>query len=381
MTTLRADCARPGFWLRFRVPASLLPASTNHAGRDSRVRHRNRGTRPAHPPAPAGARPAARHAVHAGRGLRHPERRAAGRSARSLGFSLAHLQWIATSFALCAAGFTLFFGRVARPVRPRAGCSSAAWRSSARPPSLGGLAQNPGDADRRPRPPGPGHRRRDAGRAVAADHRRSRRARCAEKALGLNGALMSSGFTAGAILGGVLTDLLSWRWAFFINVPVALAVLFVAPSGAQGVPARPAPRSSTCPAPSASPSACWPSSSGSPRRASTAGAPPAALLLARGRRGAAGASSGPSSASSARRSCRSAVLRKRSGRLGQLRRPDRVPHRDLAGLPADPVPAEGARLLRARRRPVLRLPRPGHRHRRSHRPPKVIGAVRHHPHA
>ncbi|CAO0826580.1 hypothetical protein SMICM17S_10526 [Streptomyces microflavus] len=30
-----------------------------------------------------------------------------------LGFSLAHLQWIATSFALAAAGFTLLFGRVA----------------------------------------------------------------------------------------------------------------------------------------------------------------------------------------------------------------------------------------------------------------------------
>jgi predicted MFS family arabinose efflux permease len=32
-----------------------------------------------------------------------------------------------------------------------------------------------------------------------------------------------------AILGGVLTDLLSWRWAFFINVAVAIAVLVVAP--------------------------------------------------------------------------------------------------------------------------------------------------------
>lgn len=50
-----------------------------------------------------------------------------------------------------------------------------------------------------------------------------------QKALGLNGALMSSGFTTGAILGGVLTDLLSWRWAFFINVPVVLAVLIIAP--------------------------------------------------------------------------------------------------------------------------------------------------------
>jgi len=30
-----------------------------------------------------------------------------------VGFSLSGLQWIATAFALCAAGFTLLFGRVA----------------------------------------------------------------------------------------------------------------------------------------------------------------------------------------------------------------------------------------------------------------------------
>lgn len=41
---------------------------------------------------------------------------------------------------------------------------------------------------------------------------------------------MSAGFTTGAILGGVLTDLLSWRWTFFVNVPVALAVVLVAPA-------------------------------------------------------------------------------------------------------------------------------------------------------
>jgi MFS family permease len=50
-----------------------------------------------------------------------------------------------------------------------------------------------------------------------------------DRALGLNGALMAAGFTTGAILGGTLTDLLSWRWAFYINVAVAVVVLVIAP--------------------------------------------------------------------------------------------------------------------------------------------------------
>ncbi|KPC85956.1 MFS transporter, partial [Streptomyces sp. NRRL WC-3753] len=50
-----------------------------------------------------------------------------------------------------------------------------------------------------------------------------------ERALGLNGALMSAGFTAGAILGGLLTDLLSWRWAFGVPVVVAIVALVLTP--------------------------------------------------------------------------------------------------------------------------------------------------------
>ncbi|MFD0480614.1 MFS transporter [Nonomuraea thailandensis] len=47
--------------------------------------------------------------------------------------------------------------------------------------------------------------------------------------LGLNGALMSGGFTVGALLGGTLVSLLSWRTAFFINVPVAVIILVLTP--------------------------------------------------------------------------------------------------------------------------------------------------------
>ncbi|MFF3718653.1 MFS transporter [Streptomyces prasinus] len=33
------------------------------------------------------------------------------------------------------------------------------------------------------------------------------------------------GIVVGLLLGGVLTDLLDWRWVFFINIPIGLLVL------------------------------------------------------------------------------------------------------------------------------------------------------------
>ena len=46
------------------------------------------------------------------------------------------------------------------------------------------------------------------------------------KALGVWSAIAAGGAAIGLLLGGVLTDLLSWEWCFFVNVPVgAIAVL------------------------------------------------------------------------------------------------------------------------------------------------------------
>ena len=144
-----------------------------------------------------------------------------------LGFALGDLQWVITAFALCAAGFTLLFGRVADLFGRRRlfivgvavlGASSL----------VGGLAQAPwvllaarvaqGLATAAVTPA-----------ALSLLTTAFPEGALRDKALGLNGALMAAGFTTGAILGGVLTDVLSWRWAFFINVAVAVVVLALAP--------------------------------------------------------------------------------------------------------------------------------------------------------
>ena len=159
---------------------------------------------------------------------------------RELGFATSALQWIVTSFALCAAGFTLFFGRVADLYGRRRlfmigtvllGVASLA----------GGLAQEPalllvarvgqGTATAMVTPAALSLLTTMFPEGPARAH-----------VLGLNGALMAAGFTTGAVLGGVLTAIMSWRWAFFVNVVVALAVIITAPGVLRDTPAGRRPR-------------------------------------------------------------------------------------------------------------------------------------------
>jgi EmrB/QacA subfamily drug resistance transporter len=50
------------------------------------------------------------------------------------------------------------------------------------------------------------------------------------KAMGIYGFVLSGGGAVGVLLGGVLTDLLSWHWVFLVNVPIGVVVLVAARS-------------------------------------------------------------------------------------------------------------------------------------------------------
>jgi len=48
------------------------------------------------------------------------------------------------------------------------------------------------------------------------------------KAIGVYGFVASAGGTIGLLAGGILTDLISWHWIFFVNIPIGIATAVLA---------------------------------------------------------------------------------------------------------------------------------------------------------
>ncbi|GAA3392350.1 MFS transporter [Cryptosporangium minutisporangium] len=144
-----------------------------------------------------------------------------------VGLEIADLPWIASAYALPAAGFTLLFGRVA-DLFGRRRLFLIAMVLLLVASLLGGFATSAGALLTARVLQGFANAIAIPASmallitAVADDRARAR-------VLGLNGALLSGGFTVGALVGGGLVSALDWRWAFWINVPVALIIVALTP--------------------------------------------------------------------------------------------------------------------------------------------------------
>jgi MFS family permease len=146
---------------------------------------------------------------------------------RGIGLPLKELPWVTSAYALPAAGFALLFGRVADLVGRR-NLFMFAMVLLTLASVLGGLAGNPtvlfaaralqGLSSAMAIP---------SGLAMLATTFEEGPQR--EKVFGANGALQSGGFTFGALAGGALVSIFSWRAAFLVNVPFAVVILAVAP--------------------------------------------------------------------------------------------------------------------------------------------------------
>jgi EmrB/QacA subfamily drug resistance transporter len=144
-----------------------------------------------------------------------------------LGFSQENLQWVISVYALFFGGFLLLGGRAADLLGRRrlflAGVilftgaslfSGLAWGEG---PLIGARAlQGLGAAIITP-----------AALSILTTTFAEGKERNA--ALGAWGGVGAFGAVAGVLLGGVLTDLLSWEWIFFVNVPVGITALVLAP--------------------------------------------------------------------------------------------------------------------------------------------------------
>jgi EmrB/QacA subfamily drug resistance transporter len=146
---------------------------------------------------------------------------------RALHFSASGLQWVASAYALTFGGFLLLGGRVADLLGRRrvfmiglvvfAAASFACGLAS----SSGFLVAARGV--------------QGLGAAIISPAALSiltttfAEGKERNTALGVWGAIAGTGGAAGVLLGGVLTDWVGWEWIFFINVPIGLAVIALAP--------------------------------------------------------------------------------------------------------------------------------------------------------
>ncbi|MGO8724010.1 MAG: MFS transporter [Acidimicrobiales bacterium] len=144
----------------------------------------------------------------------------------SLGFSQAELQWVLNAYTLTFAGFLLLGGRLADLFGRRriflVGLAVFTLSSL-----LGGFAQNQAMLISARAAQGLGGAiLSPATLTILTTTFREPQARA--RAMGMWSAVAGAGGAAGALLGGILTEELSWRWILFINIPIGIVTFIVA---------------------------------------------------------------------------------------------------------------------------------------------------------
>ena len=141
---------------------------------------------------------------------------------RGLRFSPSNLQWVINMYTLIFGGFMLLGGRAGDLIgRKRVFGAGIVLFSGAS--LLNGLAQSSGMLIA-------GRGLQGLGGALLAPAVLSiitttfNNGKDRAKALVIWSAIAAGGGAVGLLLGGVLTDLASWRWIFFVNVPVGVAL-------------------------------------------------------------------------------------------------------------------------------------------------------------
>ncbi|MFI6151145.1 MFS transporter [Kitasatospora sp. NPDC051170] len=146
---------------------------------------------------------------------------------QALGFSTTNLSWVINAYTLTFGGLLLLGGRAGDILGRRrvfvvgvlvfsaasllgGVAQSSAWLLAARSlQGLGGAIASP------------------TALALIATNFREGPAR--NRAFGVYSAVAGAGGAVGLLLGGMLTSWLSWRWVFFVNLPIGLAIALLAP--------------------------------------------------------------------------------------------------------------------------------------------------------